>query len=139
MLPTPAFAGQLPDGTPISVRLVGFIDSERSKPGDPVAFVVAKDIVAGEQILVGRGTPVSGIVVQARRVHWGFSRHRAKLAFAFTETSAGDGQVIRLRAYPTPTSETQVVLVDRARRHHDIQWVSDADTFTAYVDGDYAF
>src|SRR5262245_49793304 len=119
---------------------MGFIDSERSVCGEPLRFVVTRDVVAGDHILIRRGTSVAAVVVKARRAKWGwFLPHHAKLTFVFNQTIASDGQVIRLRGSPARSRDPEVV-VDRMRLHHDAyQWVSDADFLNAYVEGDYEF
>src|SRR5215469_14964370 len=86
LLPSTVSTVQLPDGTPVLVRLQGVIDSERSTTGEEVSFVVMKDIVAGGVFLIRQGTPVAGVVVKARPAHWGFVDHKARLAFRFNQT-----------------------------------------------------
>src|SRR5262249_46212647 len=108
----------------------------RSTTGEQVAFVVMKDIVAGSVLLIKQGTPVVGVVVKARPAHRGFVDHEARLAFKFNQTTAGDGQAIRLRASPARSTDDRVV-VDRYGHHHDMRWAGEGDTFNAYVDGDY--
>jgi len=57
------------------------------------------------------------------------------LSFAFVETTAVDGQPVRLRA---PNAYGQVN-IDREGYHHDFQWATEGDTFEAAVVGDYVF
>jgi hypothetical protein len=128
-------AVRLPDGTPVPVRLLRFIDSESSMTGDPVPFEVTRDVVFDGVLLIARGTPVIGVVVKARPAHVGFLEHLARLAFTFTQTTAGDGQVIRLRATVVRSTNDRVVL--ERSPHHDLQWAGEGNTFNAYVDGDY--
>jgi type IV secretory pathway VirB10-like protein len=130
-------AGQLRDGTRIPVRLLSFISSETSKEGDPVEFVVTTDVVANGQVLIPRGTRVLGSIVKARQARWGFSANRhARLAFAFTYTVANNGVLVRLRGPAPPRSDGRPG-VDRDGLHHAFQWAGTADTFEAFVDGDY--
>jgi hypothetical protein len=76
-----------------------------------------------------------GIVVRARRAKWGFYPNKhARLAFAFTYTTASNGDLVRLRGL-TSRREDDRVVIDRERFHHDFQWAGAADTFEAYVDG----
>jgi hypothetical protein len=136
MLATPtAAAAQLQDGTIVNVRLVSPITSEDAKPGDAIALVVTKDVVVNGAVLIARKTPAVGSVVVARRASWGFTWHRAALALAFTQTTAVDGQAIRLRA----TNAYGQVNIDRSDYHHDLQWATEGDVFQASVAGDYVF
>jgi hypothetical protein len=134
--PSVAFAAQLPDGTLIPVRLLHVINSEESRTGDAVVFVVTRDIVEREEVLIARGTLVAGVIVAARRVRWGFFHHSPKLAFTFERTRSRGGQAILLRASPIRSKKDRVVL-DWQRRDHDLRWASETDTFDAYVDGTY--
>jgi hypothetical protein len=121
--------------------MLGIIDSESARGGQPIAFVITHDVVADGQVVVRRGTHVNGVVVKAQPAHWGAFHHdHAELMFRFETTTGGDGQVIRLRASALPEEKNPVVVVvDRYRRRHEYQWVSEADTFTAYVAGAYEF
>lgn len=130
-------AAELRDGTRIQVRLLTFISSEESKEGDPIEFVVTKDVVADGRVLIAGGTRVLGSVVKAKRARWGDSSNRhAKLAFVFTYTVASNGALVRLRG-PAPQRSDGRQKIDRDKFHHAFQWAFEADTFDAYVDGNY--
>jgi hypothetical protein len=60
-----AFAGDIPPGTEIRVRLNHTISSEKSKPGDTWTGTVHQKIVIDGQTLARRGDPVHGTVVNA--------------------------------------------------------------------------
>jgi hypothetical protein len=135
-MPSTASAAQLPDGTVIPVRLMHVINSEESRTGDPLVFVVTRDIVAGDEVLIARDTRVLGVVVAARRVRWGFFHHDPKLEFRFNQTRSRNGRVILLRASPFRRKKDRVVL-DWQGRHHDLRWAAETNTFEAYVDGTY--
>jgi hypothetical protein len=132
---TSAAAAQLPEGTVVHVRLVSPITSEDAKAGDRIHFVVTRDVVADGVVVIARKTPAEGAVVAARRASWGFIWHRAVLAWAYTQTIAVDGQLIRLRA----SNVDRRVNIDRDDYHHGLQWASEGDTFEAFVDGSYDF
>src|SRR5262249_30709769 len=53
-----SFAAELPDSTRISVRLIGGIDSESAKVGQPLQFVVMNDVVVDDAVLIRRDTVV---------------------------------------------------------------------------------
>lgn len=134
--PSPAAAAGLREGTPIPVRMTSVITSEDSQSGNPISFVVTKDVVVDGVVVVARGTPATGWVLKARRNSFGFIWHDAKLTFMFSYTTATNGQAIRLRASNADPMGGRVV-IDRDRRHHGLQWAAEGDIFEAYVDGNY--
>jgi hypothetical protein len=131
-----SFAAELRDSTRISVRLVGGIDSESAKVGQLLQFVVMNDVVADDAILIRRDTVVVGEVVRARRVHWGFTHKKPRLAFRFRYTTAVNGQTITLRSSMVRQQDDQIV-VQQGRPGHALVWTGGAILFDAYVDGDY--
>lgn len=131
--PTSAAIGQLLDGTVVQLRLVSPITSEDAKAGDRIRFVVTRDVVVNGGVLVERGAPAEGGIVAARRASWGFIWHKAALAFAFTQTTAVDGQPIMLRAM----NPGGVVKVDRSDYHHNLQWATEGDPLEASIVGNY--
>lgn len=128
-----AAAAELQDGAIVHVRLISPITSEDAKPGDRVDFVVTRDVVIDGVVVIARKTPALGTIVAARRASWGFTWHHPVLSFAFVETTAVDGQSIRLRA----TNAYGQVNVDREGYHHNLQWATEGDVFQASVAGDY--
>jgi hypothetical protein len=136
LLPSSAAAARLSDGTPIRVRILGVITSETSIAGDPLEFVVVRDVVRDGVVVIPRGARVSGAVVDARRMSVGWSSQPGRLAFQFHATASRGGRAIRLRASPDSMPAARVI-VDRDRRHHWLQWAGGGDTFDAFVDGDY--
>jgi hypothetical protein len=130
-----ARAAELQDGTIIHVRLVSPISSEDAKAGNSVAFVVTKDVIVDGAVVIARKTPAVGAIVAARRASFGFISHHAVLSFAFIQTTAVDGQSIRLRA----SNVSGEVNIDRSDYHHNLQWATEGDTFQAAVAGNYGF
>jgi hypothetical protein len=47
-------------------------------------------------------------------------------------------RVVTLRTSPERTPDDGIAINRIGRKHH-LQWVSEADTFNAYVDGDHEF
>jgi hypothetical protein len=131
----PAVAAELQDGTIVHIRLVSPITSEDAKAGKTIAFVVTRDVVVDGAVVIARKTPAVGIVVAARRASFGFIWHRPLLSFAFMQTTAVDGQSIRLVA----TTGYGQVNIDRSDYHHNLQWASEGDVFEASVGGNYEF
>ena len=136
LFPGRAAAVRLTDGTPLRVRLVHFISSETSKVGDQVELEVLRDVAVDDRVVIGRGTRVTGMVVEAARGRLGFFARSGRLAFRFDQTTTVDGQTIRLRASLAPQTSNRVV-VARTPRRHLLVWAAETATFDAFVDGDY--
>jgi hypothetical protein len=60
----PAVTIPLSTGTAINAALVGNLDSEKSKPGDPVSAIVTESVTYQRSILLPRGTRIVGHVVR---------------------------------------------------------------------------
>src|SRR5262245_51062573 len=78
LAPSGALAAELSDGTLVPVRSLNAITTEDAHDGDPLEFVVIRDVVVGDAVVIARGTLVLGEVVEAQRARWGdFKRHGA--------------------------------------------------------------
>ena len=78
--PSTVFAAELRDSTRVPVRLQGEINSETSRVGQPIKFVVITDVIVGDTVVIKKDTVVMGVVVRARRMRWGFLQHKPRLA-----------------------------------------------------------
>lgn len=137
LAPSGGLAAELADGTLVPLRPVGTITSESAKEGDRVGFVVIRDVVVGDTVVIARGTQATGKVIEARRARWGtFEHHGPRLILKFTQTVSNNGRVVALRSSPEQRENDRLV-INRVGRKHHLQWVSEADTFNAYVDGDH--
>ena len=58
----------LADGTRIRVRLLQFISSETSTPGEPVHLEVPEDVAVDGVVAIKRGTPATGTILEAAPV-----------------------------------------------------------------------
>ena len=134
--PSTVFAAELRDSTRVPVRLQGEINSETSRVGQPITFVVITDVIVGDTVVIKKDTVVMGVVVRARRMRWGFLQHKPRLSFRFSYTTTTDGRVVGLRASPQPTGDPLVV-INRGEKGHAMLWVGGTDVFEAYVDGNY--
>ncbi|HEX7794452.1 MAG TPA: hypothetical protein VF456_08890 [Vicinamibacterales bacterium] len=139
LAPSTCFGAELPDSTRISVRLVGGIDSESAKVGQLVQFLVMNDVIVDDAVLIRRDTVVVGEIVRARRVHWGFTHRKPRLAFRFRYTTAVNGQAITLRSTPARLQDVDddQIVVQQGRDGHALLWTGGAILFDAYVDGNY--
>lgn len=84
------------EGTPINVAVVKEVTSKEAKPNDPVEFTVAEDLVLNGQVIVRKGTPAVGSVINAEK--GGYMGKSGKLAVQVESTTTSDGQRLKLRA-----------------------------------------
>jgi len=127
---------RIADSTPVPVRLLGVINSETSRPGQPLEFTVADDVYVDGELVIKKGTPALGVVVVSKRARWGPLQRHPKLTFRFTNTTASNGQTIALRATRQRNGGDGVV-PDRSTQERQMLWAGGTDLFEAYVDGDY--
>ena len=86
----------LAEGTPITVAVAKQVTSKEAKPNDPVDFTVAEDLVINGQVIVRKGTPAIGSVINAEKR--GYLGKSGKLAVQVESTTTSDGQRLKLRA-----------------------------------------
>jgi hypothetical protein len=86
----------LPEGTPINVITAQEVTSKAAKPNDPVNFTVNEDLVINGQVVVRKGTPAIGSVINAEK--GGYLGKSGKLGIQVESTQTVDGQPLKLRA-----------------------------------------
>jgi Protein of unknown function (DUF2846) len=86
----------LAEGTPINVITAQEITSKEAKPNDPVNFTVNEDLLVNGQVIVRKGTPALGSVINAEK--GGYMGKSGKLAVQVESTTTVDGQRLKLRA-----------------------------------------
>jgi hypothetical protein len=86
----------VPEGTPINVAVAKEVTSKEAKPNDPVEFTVSEDLVINGQVVVRKGTPAIGSVINAEKR--GYLGKSGKLAVQVESTTTSDGQRLTLRA-----------------------------------------
>lgn len=84
------------EGTPINVITVKEVTTKEAKPNDPVDFTVAEDLVINGQVVVRKGTPAIGSVINAEKR--GYMGKSGKLAVQVESTTTSGGQRLKLRA-----------------------------------------
>jgi hypothetical protein len=92
----PAAEIVLTEGTPINVVTAQEITSKAAKPNDPVNFTVNEDLVINGQVVVRKGTPATGSVINAEK--GGYLGKSGKLGIQVESTQTVDGQPLKLRA-----------------------------------------
>ena len=86
----------LAEGTAINVVTAQEITSKDAKPNDPVKFTVAEDLTISGQVIVRKGTPAVGSVINAEK--GGYLGKSGKLGVQVESTQTVDGQQLKLRA-----------------------------------------
>jgi hypothetical protein len=109
LLAVPAFALQLPAGTPIQIRLQSKVGSSASRPNDPVEAIVIAPVMAGNVYAIPAGGAVHGIVTQAQPCD---GEQRALLVLQF--------QTVDVGGVPASVA-ARVAAVDNAREKVDEQ------------------
>src|SRR5262245_44748682 len=139
LIPSTSFAAELRDSTRVLGQPVRRITSESAQVGQLLQFVVMNDVIVDDAVMIRRDTVVVGEVVRARRVHWGFTHRKPRLAFRFRYTTAVNGQTITLRSTPVRQQEVEddQIAVQQGRDGHALLWTGGAILFDAYVDGNY--
>ncbi len=86
---------QLPDGTPVELELVENVSSEAVQEGSPIDFSVVQPIEINGRMLIARGAPARGRVMEVKKArHWG---RAGKLVWAIQDVLTVDGQRVPLR------------------------------------------
>ena len=84
------------EGTAVNVITAKEVTTKEAKPNDPVDFIVAEDLVINGQVIVRKGTPAIGSVINAEK--GGYLGKSGKLAIQVESTTTSDGQRLKLRA-----------------------------------------
>jgi hypothetical protein len=61
------YAAEIPSGTVVHVRLLDTLDTKRNRAGDRFTATLDEPLVSGDRVIVPKGTPFRGHVVQARQ------------------------------------------------------------------------
>jgi hypothetical protein len=85
---------QIPEGTPLRVRLEGDLSSATAQEGQSVALTVVDEVSIEGSVVIPAGAPVLGHVTQSVPKSLG---RNGKLDFSVESVTAGDGEAIRLR------------------------------------------
>jgi hypothetical protein len=125
-------ATPIPDRTPVRVRLLQFISSETSQPGQAVQFEVADDVAIGGLVAIARGTPAVGSVEWAKAYRnsppvwtWWSRTARGQLAFRISETTSVNGEAIQLAG--------PIVSVNQPPGRSLVRWHHRGEVFDAVV------
>jgi hypothetical protein len=97
LLPTGAFAAEIPAGTHVLLRMVGSVNTRTAKAGDQVYLQTASPIAAGGQILVPVGTYVQGTVAESKRS--GRVKGRAEIALHLDTMTFASGKAVKIEPH----------------------------------------
>jgi len=112
-VPAPPPEIAIPQGTALRVRLAQTVDTERNRSGDRFQATLDVPLVSGNRVIVPRGTPFYGYVVQAKPS--GRIKGRAVLALRLDSFEL-NGQSYTIHS-ATPTR------VSKGHKKHDIVWI----------------
>jgi hypothetical protein len=118
-------ATTIPAGTVVRVKLLQFISSETSQPGDVVRFEVAQDVVLGNIVVISRRTPALGSIVKAKAYRkspwqwpWWTDATPGRIVFDIAETRTVNGTAIHLSG-PIEGANPSAMKPPRIRWYHE--------------------
>jgi len=88
----------LPDGTPVTLRLLTAVKSNEARVGDVVDSALDHDLYQGDLLLAREGSATQAVVVEASKAKWG--SRRGKLAIEIRGVRMVNGQTLPLRGTP---------------------------------------
>ncbi len=103
--PAPAEKGrvvQILDGIPFPISLVEDVPAD-PKPGQPLRFKAAKDVLMGDSVVIASGAAVTGAIVDAGKKRL---IGRSKPTFRLADAVAVDGSHLKVRSAPARRGDT---------------------------------
>jgi hypothetical protein len=102
------------DGTPILATLITTLDAKKNKPGDPVAARTTQDVKQGGQVVLKRGSRVTGHLTQAAPRSGGDVRSSLGIVFDNAVTKNGQQMPLHLsvRALAAETNQASASSAD---------------------------
>ena len=86
----------IPDGTAVQLQLTQTVSSQRARPGDPLDFVVEKDVSVGDHAVICKGSHVRGTIIRVKgRRLLGIG---AKITIGFDSVALVTGETVGLSA-----------------------------------------
>lgn len=134
--PAPApvtFTVVLGDALPVRLSLAEDVPSDAME-GDPVHFAVAHDVRVQDTVVIRRGAPATGVIVdgQRRRV-FGFG---GRITFRLESVQAVDNSMVSLRAteVPHPARDSKRPVNNGGKKTREIAAFAGED-YVGFVDG----
>jgi opacity protein-like surface antigen len=97
----------IPAGTYLSVRLLQPLSSHTTKEGARIAAISINPVVIHGDILIPNGSTITGTVVQANGVGWGFKHETASLTIEWDHAILPDGRDLPLHAHTSEVENAQ--------------------------------
>jgi opacity protein-like surface antigen len=97
----------IPAGTYISVRLLQPLSSQTTKKGDRITAISINPVVVHGDILIPNGSTITGTVVEANSVGWGFKHETASLTIDWNHAILADGRDLPLHARTSEVENAQ--------------------------------
>ncbi len=97
----------IPAGTYISVRLLQPLSSQTTKKGANVTAISINPVVVHGDILIPIGSTISGTVVEAHGVGWGFKHETASLTIDWNHALFADGRDLPFHARTSEVENAQ--------------------------------
>lgn len=86
-------------GTYITVRVNGWLSSDRNQPGDAFTATLAEPLIVNGVVVAQRGQTVGGVVTEAKKA--GRVEGTSRLAVKLTDITLADGQKVNLQTSMT--------------------------------------
>jgi hypothetical protein len=107
------YADEIPSGTVVHVRLLDTLDTKWSRAGDRFTATLDEPLVSGSRVIVPKGTPFKGHIVQARPS----GRFKGRAAMALSLDSFELDRV----SYPLET--TRSARVSKGHKKRNWLWI----------------
>jgi serine/threonine protein kinase len=121
------------DGQPFSITLAADIPNNVEE-GAALHFTVTKDLKVGDQVVIARGTPVTGTIADTGgKRKFGFG---GKMSMRVEQTESTGGQRVALRAAPGKRAEGTVRPVDTGKPKPKDMAAAAGTEYIAYIDGE---
>jgi hypothetical protein len=82
-------------GTYITVRVNGWLSSDRNQPGDAFTATLAEPVIVNGVVIAQRGQTVGGVVTEAKKA--GHVEGTSRLGVKLTDITLADGQKVNLQ------------------------------------------
>ncbi|HEY3835010.1 MAG TPA: serine/threonine-protein kinase [Bryobacteraceae bacterium] len=124
---------QVIGGTQFEITLVDGVEAD-CQPGDRLRFQVARDVLAGDAVVVAKGAQVTGVIVDAAKRK--FLVHTTRPTFRLAGVTAVDGSVLKVRATRSGDNRKNPTFEPVGGSRSKDAVVPAGSTFMAYFDGD---
>jgi hypothetical protein len=111
--PPQRYANEIPSGTVVHVRLLDTLDTKRNRAGDRFTATLDEPLVSGNRVIVPKGTPFKGHIVQARQS----GRFKGRAAMALSLDS------FQLNGVTYPLDTTRSARASKGHKKRNWLWI----------------